>query len=81
MSRNSYACLCELRYWKTEGFPIYISIMRNVRIVPPATLTGIRLKHLKDAACGVPAVTSTFKHIADEMGMIKGWKLLQKLNQ
>jgi molybdopterin-dependent oxidoreductase alpha subunit len=55
--------------------------MRNVRIVPPATLTGIRLKHLKDAACGVPAITSTIKHIADEMGMIKGWKLLQKLNQ
>jgi molybdopterin-dependent oxidoreductase alpha subunit len=29
----------------------------------------------------VPAITSTIKHIADEMGMIKGWKLLQKLNQ
>ncbi len=54
---------------------------RNVTIVPPSTYTGIKEIPLKDAACGVPAITSTMYHISEEMGLWKGMKTLLKLNQ
>ncbi|MFM7722085.1 MAG: hypothetical protein ACKO7C_03670, partial [Bacteroidota bacterium] len=55
--------------------------MRKVRVVPPAKLTGIRVKPLKQAAVGLPAISSSIHHIAEEMGLLKGWKVLSKLNQ
>jgi molybdopterin-dependent oxidoreductase alpha subunit len=55
--------------------------MRKVRVVPPAKLTGIRVKALKQSAVGLPAISSSIQHIAEEMGLLKGWKVLQKLNQ
>lgn len=54
---------------------------RNVTIVPPSTYTGIKEIPLKDAACGVPAITSTMYHISEELGLWKGMKTLLKLNQ
>lgn len=54
---------------------------RNVTIVPPSKYTGIKEIPLKDAACGVPAITSTMYHISEEMGLWKGMKTLLKLNQ
>jgi len=55
--------------------------MRKVRIIPPATLTGVRLRNPKESAVGIPAITSAMKHVADEMGLLKGLRLLGKLNQ
>lgn len=54
---------------------------RNVTIVPPSKYTGIKEIPLKDAACGVPAITSTMYHISEELGLLKGMKTLLKLNQ
>jgi molybdopterin-dependent oxidoreductase alpha subunit len=54
---------------------------RNVTIVPPSRYTGIKEIPLKDAACGVPAITSTMYHISEELGLLKGMKTLLKLNQ
>ncbi len=54
---------------------------RNVTIVPPSTYTGIKEIPLKDAACGIPAITSTMYHISEELGLWKGMKTLLKLNQ
>ncbi len=54
---------------------------RNVTIVPPSKYTGIKEILLKDAACGVPAITSTMYHISEELGLWKGMKTLLKLNQ
>lgn len=54
---------------------------RNVTIVPPSRYTGIKEIPLKDAACGVPAITSTMFHISEELGLLKGMKTLLKLNQ
>jgi molybdopterin-dependent oxidoreductase alpha subunit len=54
---------------------------RNVTIVPPSKYTGIKEIPLKDAACGVPAITSTMYHISEELGLWKGMKTLLKLNQ
>jgi molybdopterin-dependent oxidoreductase alpha subunit len=54
---------------------------RKVRIVPPAELTGLRLTPVKDRAAGLSAVTVAMKHIADEVGLLKGLKVLSKLNQ
>lgn len=54
---------------------------RNVRIVPPAELTGLRRTPVKDHAAGLPAVTVAMKHIAEEVGLWKGLKALAQLNQ
>jgi molybdopterin-dependent oxidoreductase alpha subunit len=54
---------------------------RNVRIVPPAELTGLKMTPVKDRAAGIPAVTVAMKHIAEEVGLWKGLKVLAKLNQ
>lgn len=54
---------------------------RHVTIVPPSKYTGIKEIPLKDAACGVPAITSTLYHVSEELGLWKGMKTLWKLNQ
>ncbi|MFC0776287.1 FdhF/YdeP family oxidoreductase [Terrimonas alba] len=47
----------------------------------PSGLTGLKLGPVKKSAAGIPAVLSTFKHIAAEPGIIRGWKALAKMNQ
>ncbi len=54
---------------------------RKVRIVPPETLTGLTIHEPKDRAAGLKAVTVALEHVAEEMGLINGLKVLSKLNQ
>jgi molybdopterin-dependent oxidoreductase alpha subunit len=54
---------------------------RNVTIIPPAEFTGLKEIPIKDAAVGLPAVTSALHHISEELGLWKGMKTLLKLNQ
>ncbi len=54
---------------------------RNVTIIPPAEYTGLKEIPIKDAAVGLPAVTSALHHISEELGLWKGMKTLLKLNQ
>ncbi|PQJ77666.1 FdhF/YdeP family oxidoreductase [Polaribacter porphyrae] len=48
---------------------------------PPEKLTGIELKKIPKSAVGVKAIKSSIKHIKNEVGLIKGIGLLNKLNQ
>ncbi|PIE48628.1 MAG: hypothetical protein CSA39_06780 [Flavobacteriales bacterium] len=48
---------------------------------PPEKLTGIKLKKIPTSSAGLPALSSSIKHIARETGFIKGIKLISKLNQ
>ncbi len=54
---------------------------RKVRITPPAILTGLETHDLKGKAAGIPAITVSLQHIAHEMGLLKGLKVLSHLNQ
>ena len=54
---------------------------RKVTIVPPEKFSDLTISEPKTKAVGMPAITSSIKHIADEMGMAKGFKLLNKMNQ
>jgi molybdopterin-dependent oxidoreductase alpha subunit len=54
---------------------------RKVRIVPPEILTGLKLHSPKDRAAGIKAVTVALEHVADEMGLLNGLKVLAKINQ
>jgi molybdopterin-dependent oxidoreductase alpha subunit len=54
---------------------------RKVQIVPPSELTGLELTGFKDKAAGLKAITVSMQHIAAETGLIKGLKVLSKMNQ
>jgi molybdopterin-dependent oxidoreductase alpha subunit len=54
---------------------------RQVRIVPPEKLTGLKIHKKKDRAAGIKAVTVALEHVAEEMGLLNGLKVLSKLNQ
>ncbi|MBL4668714.1 MAG: FdhF/YdeP family oxidoreductase [Flavobacteriales bacterium] len=54
---------------------------RKVTIVPPEKFSDLKITEPKTKAVGMPAITSSIKHIADEMGLAKGLKLLNKMNQ
>ena len=54
---------------------------RDVKIVPPEEFANLRLTPAKEKAVGVPAITSAVKHVSDELGIWKGIKLLNKMNQ
>lgn len=47
----------------------------------PEKLTGLKLESLKKTAAGIPAVLSGFRHVLGEVGLVRGWKALSKLNQ
>jgi len=47
----------------------------------PESFTGIRTGSVSHAAGGVPAVVSSMKHIARESGLVRGTRMLLKLNQ
>lgn len=54
---------------------------RNVTIVPPESFENLKVGKQKKSAVGMPAIRSSVKHIYEEMGLGKGWKLLSKMNQ
>ncbi len=56
-------------------------VPRRVKIVPPEELTGLELTGTSNAAAGIMGVTVAMKHIAEETGLWKGLKALNKLNQ
>ncbi|HEV7890488.1 MAG TPA: FdhF/YdeP family oxidoreductase [Pyrinomonadaceae bacterium] len=53
----------------------------NVRAQPPEEFTGGRVKEAKESAGGLPAVWVATKHVAREMGLIRGTRTLLRLNQ
>lgn len=55
---------------------------RNVRIVPPENFSDdFKIITPKEKAVGVPAITSAMHHLSEELGLIKGLKLISKMNQ
>ena len=54
---------------------------RQVLITPPAKLTGLETHSLPGKAAGFKAITVSLQHLANEMGMLKGLKVLSKMNQ
>jgi len=54
---------------------------RKVSIVPPEKFENLKLGNPKSKAVGLKAVQSSFQHIAEEMGHVKGLKVLSKMNQ
>jgi molybdopterin-dependent oxidoreductase alpha subunit len=54
---------------------------RKVNIVPPENYSDLKLSAPKEKAVGFPAIVSSLNHIREEMGMIKGIGLLNKMNQ
>ncbi|MFM7731411.1 MAG: molybdopterin-dependent oxidoreductase, partial [Flavobacteriales bacterium] len=58
-----------------------MSETRKVSIVPPSTLTGLKTHALPGKAAGITGVTKALEHVSEEMGLLKGLKILAKLNQ
>ena len=60
-----------------------MSKKRNVKIVPPEEFSDklMKLTSRKKKAAGVPAIVSTMRHISKELGVWRGIKLLNKMNQ
>ena len=54
---------------------------RNVRVIPPEEPTKPTLSKIKETAGGWAAVLSAGRHIREEMGLIKGFRVLAKVNQ
>jgi molybdopterin-dependent oxidoreductase alpha subunit len=53
----------------------------NVRAQTPEEFTGGRVKGAKEVAGGLPAVWVATKHVAREMGLLRGTRTLLRLNQ
>jgi molybdopterin-dependent oxidoreductase alpha subunit len=53
----------------------------DINAQPPEEFTGIKLTEVPKTAAGFKAIKSTFKHITEEVGLIKGIGLLSKINQ
>lgn len=60
-----------------------MSTKRNVQIVPPEEFSkkGLKVTSRKRKAVGVPAIVSSMQHISKELGIWRGIKLLNKMNQ
>lgn len=54
---------------------------RDLQLLPPETLTGLSTTAPKDRAAGTKAVTVALKHVASELGLGEGLKLLNRMNQ
>jgi molybdopterin-dependent oxidoreductase alpha subunit len=48
---------------------------------PPEKLTGIKFKSIPKSAVGVKAIASAVTHIKNEVGVLKGIRLLKNINQ
>jgi molybdopterin-dependent oxidoreductase alpha subunit len=55
--------------------------MKKTDAQPPEKLTGIKLTEIPTSAAGIKAIRSTFRHITKEVGLVKGIRLLSKINQ
>lgn len=63
-------------------FYLYVMSKRKVRIVPPEEFSdSFKLVERKTSAVGVPAITSAMHHLSEELGLLKGLKLISKMNQ
>ncbi len=60
-----------------------MAVKRSVQIVPPEEFNEkvLRLTTRKKKAVGIPAIVSSMRHISREMGVWRGIKLLNKMNQ
>ena len=58
-----------------------MSQTRKVTIIPPSTLTGLKTHDLPGKAAGITGVTKALEHVSEEMGLLKGLRILSKLNQ
>ena len=47
----------------------------------PERFTGLKTGPVKKNAAGIPGVLSGFRQVLGEVGLIRGWKALKKLNQ
>ena len=54
---------------------------RDVQIIPPATFENLKLTKKKKKAAGIPAVLVSLEHLQKEMGIFKGVKRLNQMNQ
>ena len=66
---------------ENAGGPDEGSTPSNVRAQPPEEFTGGSIKDAKETAGGLPAVWVATKHVAREMGLIRGARTLLRLNQ
>jgi molybdopterin-dependent oxidoreductase alpha subunit len=54
---------------------------RKVSIIPPEKLADLKIKPKKKKAAGIPAVMASLEHLKKELGVAKGMKMLNKMNQ
>ncbi len=54
---------------------------RQVQIVPPEEFADIRLNAMKKKSAGIPALVSSMQHLSQELGIWRGIKILNKMNQ
>lgn len=54
---------------------------RDIHLLPPEELTGLQLEAPKDRAAGMKAVSVSMQHVADELGLGAGMRMLAKMNQ
>ena len=54
---------------------------RNVALLPPDKLTGLRLQNPPKKAAGIKAVTNAMRHLSDELGLFDGLRLMTRINQ
>ncbi len=54
---------------------------RTLALLPPARHTGLKLEPVPDRAAGIKAVGVALAHIQEEVGVLDGLKILNKLNK
>ena len=54
---------------------------RAIKIVPPEKFANLSLSRPKEKAVGLPAFTSSIKHVSRELGILHGIKVLKRMNQ
>lgn len=54
---------------------------RSVKIVPPEDFANLKLTPAKEKSVGIPAIMSSLKHVGEEIGMMRGLKVLNQMNQ
>ena len=54
---------------------------KKIKSVPPEEFTGIKRTKIPKTAVGVKAISSALSHVSEEIGLIRGIGLLNKINQ
>ncbi len=55
--------------------------LRDIALLPPDRHTGLKLEPVPDRAAGIKGVTAALAHIKEEVGVLDGLMILNKLNQ